>query len=556
MTGPDTPPAPDSQPPGSQLWHLVKDRLAAKPIRILGLSIAAGVANTAVLGVLGTAGERGSDHRLLHLALLLGAITVFAFCQVAVSRVTAREVEGVLAHLRIDLVNRIARTDLATFEQLGRARLLGALAGDVQTISAAAVPIVAAAQSALQLGLAVIYLFLLSKVAFILGTLGVTAAAFAYLRRLRLMGAKLAEAAQQDQETLVGVEDALRGREQLKQNSAASAALRADVDALSLRAAGTRREAQEGIGGMTLFGQIMFFFLLGAMIWELPAWGLGGPTVTRATMVLLFVLGAIGSVLQGVMTVAIAEGAAARLLALQRQLASLATEQSPTVAAPREAFRGLSLRGAGYRHRSASGTDGFTVGPIDLEIRPGELLFLTGGNGSGKSTLIKVLAGLYPPSSGVIRLDGQPVAAGDPALRESMAVVFSDPNVSTRLWGMPAEDEPMANALVERFGLAGSVTVRDGAFSTVALSTGQRKRLALITALLERRPLLILDEFAADQDPEFRRRFYTEILPGLINNGLTILAVTHDDDYFAVADRRVMMDEGRLYAIDPVSAAG
>ena len=541
----------DEWPKGSQLWQLLKGRLASRPGRVLGLSALAGLANTAVLGVLGKAGEPGGSF-LLHLALLLGAVAVFAPSQVLVTRLTAQQVEGVLAHLRIDLVKRIARTDLATFERLGRARLLGALAGDVQTISAASVPIVAAAQSALQLSLAVAYLFLLSKTAFALGTLGVAAAAFVYLRRLRVMGAKLAEAAQQDEETLVGIEDALRGREQLKQNSAVSAALRADVEAMSIRAAGTRREAQEGIGGMTLFGQMMFFALLGAMIWALPAWGLAGPTVAKATMVLLFVLGAIGSLLQGVMTVAIAEAAAGRLLALQRQLASTPVEAIPGAHPPLEDFRGLSLRGVSYRHKGPLDEPGFAIGPIDLDLVPGEIVFLTGGNGSGKSTLIKVLAGLYPPTGGVIRLNGRPVGPGDAALRESMAVVFSDPHVSARLWGVPPEDEPMAAALVERFGLAGSVIVRDGAFSTVALSTGQRKRLALITALLERRPLLILDEFAADQDPEFRRRFYAEILPGLRDEGLTILAVTHDDDQFARADRRLVMDEGRLHAADPL----
>ena len=155
------------------------------------------------------------------------------------------------------------------------------LAGDVQTISAAAVPAVSGAQAALQLLFAVIYLFLLSTIAFALGTLGVTLAAFAYLRRLRLMGAAVAKAGKQDQETLEGLEDALRGSSQLKQNTAMSNALRAHVDAMSARAAGTRRLAQEGIGGMTLFGQTMFFRLLGAMIWILPRWAWAAPPWPR-----------------------------------------------------------------------------------------------------------------------------------------------------------------------------------------------------------------------------------------------------------------------------------
>ncbi|WP_158929651.1 cyclic peptide export ABC transporter [Acidisphaera sp. S103] len=545
----------EARRPVSRLWQLIGPELRARPRPLLLLSAIAGLANAAILGVLGTVGRGGASHPLGQLALLLGAVAVYAVGQIRVAKVTEREVEGILSRLRLNLLDRVARTDLATFERFGRARLVSVLAGDVQTISAAAVPVVSGAQAALQLLFAVIYLFLLSTTAFALGTLGVTLAAFAYLRRLRLMGAALAEAGKQDQETLEGLEDALRGSAQLKQNAAMSIALRAHVDGMSARAAGTRRLAQEGIGGMTLFGQMMFFLLLGAMIWILPRYGLGGPTVAKATMVLLFVLGAIGNLLQGVTTVAFAEAAADRLLTLQHQLSLLPVEPEPhaepEAEPPPPEFESLALRGVTFRHQAADGSPGFGIGPIDFELSRGQVMFLSGGNGAGKSTLIKVLAGLYPPMAGVVALNGRTLAPGDIALREMMAVVFSDFHLSPRLWGVPPEDMARARDLIASVDLEGIVTVRDGGFSTTALSTGQRKRLALVVALLERRPVLVLDEFAADQDPEFRRRFYREILPALRAEGLTILAVTHDDDYFDAADRRLVMDEGQLREVTP-----
>jgi ABC-type siderophore export system fused ATPase/permease subunit len=271
----------EARRPVSRPWQLIGPELRARPGPLLLLSAIAGLANAAVLGVLGTVGRGGASHPLGQLALLLGAVAVYAIGQIHVAKVTEREVEGILSHLRLNLLDRIARTDLATSERFGRARLVSVLAGDVQTISAAAVPAVSGAQAALQLLFAVIYLFLLSTIAFALGTLGVTLAAFAYLRRLRLMGAAVAKAGKQDQETLEGLEDALRGSSQLKQNTAMSNALRAHVDAMSARAAGTRRLAQEGIGGMTLFGQTMFFRLLGAMIWILPRWAWAAPPWPR-----------------------------------------------------------------------------------------------------------------------------------------------------------------------------------------------------------------------------------------------------------------------------------
>ncbi|CAH0159742.1 ATP-binding cassette domain-containing protein [Roseomonas sp. CECT 9278] len=531
--------------PGLRLWALIGPELRVPVWPLLALSAVAGLANTAILAVLGTVGQSGSEPALRNLVILLAAIAVYAGCQIHVARVTAMEVEGVLSRLRLGLLEKLSRTDLATFERLGRARLVASLSGDVQSISASAVPIVSAAQAALQLLFAVIYLFMLSKLAFVLGTIGVTLAAVAYIRRLKVMGAKLALSAGKDQEALEGIEDALRGAGQVKQNSARSAALRDHVAALSTRAATARREAQEGIGSMTLFGQMMFFLLLGMMVWVLPAWGLAGPTVAKAAMVLLFVLGAIGSLLQGVTTVAIAETAAARLLDLRAELARLPPEPPPRDAPP-PPFESLQLRHVVYRHAGEGDAPGFGIGPIDLDLRRGEIVFLSGGNGAGKSTLIKVLAGLYPAQGGVVALNGTDLPPGDVSLRRVMAVVHSDFHLAARLWGVPPSEAPRVRLLLRELGLDAKVTLRDGAFSTVDLSVGQRKRLALIVALLERRPVLVLDEFAADQDPDFRRRFYREILPAMKADGLTVLAVTHDDDHFDACDRRLVMEDGVL----------
>jgi putative ATP-binding cassette transporter len=81
--------------------------------------------------------------------------------------------------------------------------------------------------------------------------------------------------------------------------------------------------------------------------------------------------------------------------------------------------------------------------------------------------------------------------------------------------------------------------VKDGRLSTTRLSAGQRRRLALLQVFLDRRPVVALDEWAAEQDPIFRRVFYTELLPELQRRGATVVAITHDDRYFHIADRCV-----------------
>jgi putative pyoverdin transport system ATP-binding/permease protein len=79
-------------------------------------------------------------------------------------------------------------------------------------------------------------------------------------------------------------------------------------------------------------------------------------------------------------------------------------------------------------------------------------------------------------------------------------------------------------------------------FSDVNLSTGQRKRLAMIALVLERRPICIFDEWAADQDVHFRQKFYQVILPWLKSQGKTVIAVTHDERYFDAADQRIHLE--------------
>jgi multidrug/microcin transport system ATP-binding/permease protein len=77
-------------------------------------------------------------------------------------------------------------------------------------------------------------------------------------------------------------------------------------------------------------------------------------------------------------------------------------------------------------------------------------------------------------------------------------------------------------------------------------SKGQSKRMSLIFALLENKPILVLDEWAADQDPHFRKFFYEELIPKLKREGKTIIAVTHDDAYFNQADRIIKFDYGKI----------
>ncbi|MFK8258139.1 multidrug ABC transporter permease/ATP-binding protein [Erwinia sp. AnSW2-5] len=195
------------------------------------------------------------------------------------------------------------------------------------------------------------------------------------------------------------------------------------------------------------------------------------------------------------------------------------------------------------------GDNGFHVGPVNMTLKRGELVFLIGGNGSGKSTLAMLLTGLYQPVSGEILLDGQVVEASSmESYRRLFSAVFTDVHLFDRLIDDQGQaiDPALVQSWLERLKMQDKIKLEGNRVLNLKLSKGQTKRLALLLATAEQRDILLLDEWAADQDPHFRRIFYRELLPWLQSLGKTVVAISHDDHYFLHADRLLEMRDGAL----------
>jgi putative ATP-binding cassette transporter len=247
-----------------------------------------------------------------------------------------------------------------------------------------------------------------------------------------------------------------------------------------------------------------------------------------------------------------AQFAASEIAAFEREIDEMPNvDESQHFELPE--FSKLSLTDVNYIHRhSGQDAHGFAIAGINLTLERGEVVFITGANGSGKTTLLRVLTGLYPRQGGSIDVNGIPVTSHTPqAYRNLFSVVLADFHLFGRPYGLDQDGLRRMEDMLAFLGIRDKLPEDLAAgYDPERLSTGQRKRLALAAALAEERPILVLDEWAADQDPATRERFYTEILPKLKAKGRTIVAVSHDDRYFDWADRQFHMADGRLERVE------
>ena len=305
--------------------------------------------------------------------------------------------------------------------------------------------------------------------------------------------------------------------------------------------------AARRFNGGLIVSYTVFYTLLGSAAFILPQHLDDARTAMKVVYVVIFMFTTVEGVTRALPLLAKVGLALDNLDALETSLVRAAGEPREFVADPPTSFKSIELDGIVYAHRTQDGAASFTLGPCDLAIKPGETIFVVGGNGSGKSTLTRVLTQLYRAEAGAILWDGVLVDANNaPRYRNLFSAVYADFHLFDRLYGMEGVDPEHVRRLLADVGLADKTNYVDGRFTNVELSTGQRKRLALVVALIEDRPIYVLDELSADQDPVFRQRYYKEFLPALKARGKTLIVVSHDERYFDGGDRVIVMQDGRF----------
>ncbi|WP_241048693.1 cyclic peptide export ABC transporter [Achromobacter xylosoxidans] len=478
------------------------------------------------------------------------------FALVALLSLVANMVSAVLferlsqrahAALRGYVSGRVLQADFRGIEQTGAGRIQSALSEHSANVAQFFVSLPAILTNAVVVLGCLVYMAMLSWQVFLyaLGAIGLGSLGYhyAHLRAIRHL-----DLAAREQDQLFGHFRALTdGAKELRLNRDKRAAFADQVLGQAIET--VRRERALGMSifvTASSWGNFLIYAFIGLVLFVLVGDVSDSTRVmTGFALIFVYMVAPLEVLLMNIPRANLAQVSARQIQSILDQLPAAV----PATAGGRpDALRELVLRGVTHRYYHEQSDDFFTLGPIDLRFTPGEVVFLVGGNGSGKTTLAKLLVGLYGPEGGEIVVNGEVVEEGArDDYRQYFTAIFSDFHLFDRLMETGRKDlDAEGNRLIARLHLQHKVQVRDGAFTTRALSQGQRKRLALVVAYLEDRPFLVFDEWAADQDPVFKEVFYREVLPELRALGKTVLVISHDDRYFHLADRLLHMENGRL----------
>ena len=512
------------------------------------VSLLAGAANIVVVAMISRRLTAGDGLSLLFVVQFGLAVLVVVTLDFSGKWLLLRLTAGTGYQLRTDLSRRILQTPLAQLETIGAPRLLAALTDDVKTLVHALNQTPNVAMGAAILIACFGYLTWLSPPTLLLAAL-LTLPALAGQIWLR------GKARQKWAATLIARDELYRqyrmlteGSKELKMHRGRRFAF---LEKLLLPTA--LQHETLSVQAHTLhhlaatWTQAIYFIFVLALFGLAASWQLSGDVLTTFVLVALYARTSLNGLFSALPFLSDASVAAQRLEQMGMRLTQDSVPTERITIAPVLPVH-LRLCQLQHTYRVENDENLFHLGPISLEMASGELIFLIGGNGSGKTTLAKLLLGLYTPESGQIEWNGKGVI--DETIddyRQLFSVVFADFFLFDQLLGLEemADDEE-AQAYLKKLQLSHKVQMSNGALSTLELSTGQRQRLALLTAYLEDRPVYLFDEWAAGQDPEFKELFYRQLLPELRNRGKLVIVISHDDHYYDTADRIVKLDSGQI----------
>jgi putative ATP-binding cassette transporter len=490
----------------------------------------------------------------------LGLVLLSLVSAIAANVTIAYFYRKVVLEMQLRLARRITETPLRNLEEIGSAPLLGVLTEDVAKIGEVATVIVPLIANLATTAACFLYLLWLSVPAFIGTVIFLALGGLSYKLLTGRERVLLADGRNRMDSVYRYFHDLTHGLKELKLSHSRCEKFLDQV----LRPAAFVVQRHLFLWDVTFaaistWGRFLILVVVGLVLFLLPQLvSFPAGVLSGYVVVLLFVRSSLLSVLDSLPHLSAAAVALQKVESFGLNVTSEEAVPNQSSDLPRtwEALRLANVTHSYYHDREDCQ---FTLGPIDLTLRRGEIVFVVGGNGSGKTTLSKVVMGLYPAETGAIFLDETEVRESDwVGYRQLFGAVFTDFHLFEDLLGLEVTDlTEEAQLYLGKLDLDHKVRIENGRLSTTrALSRGQQQRLALLAAYLEDRAFYVFDEWAANQDPAFREVFYTALLPELRAKGKGVLVISHDDQYFGTADRILKLVDGKLVADEPVQEEG
>jgi len=532
---------------------------------IIVLSIASALGNSIIIFMINQALNRVVNNESrwaaidsgLYLYVIIG-IALFTVSAYVVRKKLISITSEIVYDKRIEIINNILIAPYDKFEALEDGKVHAALNNDTETVSGFVNALVNGLTGVITMITCFIYL----------GTLNFWGMLFTLIMIGLAVGLFLAVSGRAEKKFELNrdiqnkffknINDMIKGFKELYINKNKRRAFSTDIKESCKDYRDSRVEGEYTFVGVSILGEIIYIFAIAVVVFIFPLIfpNLQNTTLQNYVLVFLYMGGIVNTeiyLVPGIM----------RVLVSWRRITSFIKEISFNEVSKQEvesinsSTLEINLDNIKFAYKNENG-EKFEVGPINCEFKSGEIIFISGGNGSGKSTLAKLLTGLYEPDEGQITVNGLQVDRE--TLASNFSIIFSDFHLFDRMYGIDFKKKSEEiNHYLDVLRIRDKVQICDGVFNTVKLSTGQRKRLALLITYLEDRPVYLFDEWAADQDPEYRKFFYMVLLPELKARGKIIIAITHDERYFNEADKHIKMETGHIVSYEKsqsLSASG
>lgn len=519
-------------------------------IALFGMSMTSGMTRGMLLATINASAANtfSQDSGQLYIVHFILFLCLYVASSYYVKVNSSALIEKARQDLTNRLCNKLLLTELNFIENYGRSELFQKLRLDVNMVCNVATSILNSTQSAVLLFFCLVYIAWLVPIALFFTLIGIFLGIAIYL----LQNRKILETVRQARTAAVEFGEQLRdlvdGFKELKVNYSK----RSDFNDNLLMVTEKYKKLNMKVATLEtisfLTTQIFIFLLIAIVVFLLPVFITIDQTIIFQFFAsILFLIGPLESLISSYQNISKASISLENIYGLENDINKALSELTDgSYINESITFDDIKLENISFRYK-INNNDKFIIGPINITIKCGELLFIAGGNGTGKTTLLKIITGLYLPSEGKIKINGKKLTLDNyQSYREMFSTIFTDFHVFNKLYGVSNLNQNKLSAMMRDLKLDDKTSIEDGSFNSSNLSRGQKKRFAYIISYLDNRQIYVFDEFAADQDPGFKKYFYYTILPALKAEGKTVIAVTHDDNYFDACDRLIKMDYGKI----------